>query len=89
MSTGYVCYDDGCHLKRYATNPKRANHTATALKLASMNIVIDKLHYKGHTDSWCKKNCDPYKFEDLNEVTKYCFCLCTVYTLYACIYMIT
>ena len=68
MFTEYVCYDDGCHLKKYATNPKRANHTATAKKIASMNIVIDKLHYKGHTDAWCKKHCDPYKFDGLNKV---------------------
>ena len=63
-----MCYDDGCHLKKYATNPKRANHTATAQKIASMNIVINKLHYKGHTDAWCKKHCDPYKFDDLKKV---------------------
>ena len=33
-----------------------------------MNIVIDKLHYKGHTDAWCKKHCDPCKFGGLKKV---------------------
>ena len=55
-------------MKKYATNPKWADHTATAKRIASMNIVIDKLHYKGHTDAWCKKHYDPYKFDDLNKV---------------------
>ena len=67
MFIGYVCYDDGCHLKKYATNPKWADHTATA-KNSIYNIVIDKLHCKGHTDAWCEKHCDPYKFDDLNMV---------------------
>ena len=33
-----------------------------------MNIKIDKLHYKGHTDAWCKKHCDPYKLDDVKKV---------------------
>ena len=37
-------------------------------KIVPMNIVIDKLHYMGHTDASCKKHCDPYKFVDLNKV---------------------
>ena len=66
-----MCYDDGCHLKKYATNPVRANHTPTANKIASMNIAIDKLHFKGHIDAWCKEHCDPHKFEDLIDVSTF------------------
>ena len=63
-----MCYDDGCHLKKYAMNPVRDNQTETATRIAMTNIVIDRLHFKGHIDAWCKENCDPNKFEDLNKV---------------------
>ena len=36
-----------------------------------MNIAIDKLHFKGHIDAWCKEHCDPHKFEDLNDVSTF------------------
>ena len=65
----YLCYDDGCHLKKYAANPKRATQTPTAQKLATMKIVIDKMHFRGHTDTWCQEHCNPYKFDDLNNVS--------------------
>lgn len=42
--------------------------TPAASKLASLNIVIDKLHFKGHTDSWCHSNCNPYDVKELEEV---------------------
>ena len=74
LIAGYVCYDDGCHSKKYAMNPVRHNHTATATRIASTKIVIDKLHFKGYTDAWCKKNCDPNKCEGLNEVRMYIHC---------------
>lgn len=46
----------------------RSTLTPTAKQMAGMNIVIDKMHFKGHVDSWCTENCDPYKFEALKEV---------------------
>ena len=61
-----ICYDDGCHLKKFAD--KRANLTNTAGKIASCAIAIDKMHFKGHVDEWCKQNCNPYKLEQLNKV---------------------
>jgi hypothetical protein len=64
----YICYDDGCHLKKYACNPVRANKTPTATRIASMNIVIDKFHFRGHIDAWCRRNCDPHQFDELKKV---------------------
>ena len=64
----FICYDDGCHLKKYACNPTRRDQTGTAKKLAEMSIVIDKMHMAGHVDDWCKKNCDPKNFKELNDV---------------------
>ena len=66
-----VCYDDACHLKKYACNPSRKNTTTTSSRLASLNIAVDKLHFRGHVDPWCHQNCDLYKFDELKEVNSY------------------
>lgn len=66
--TGYICYDDGCHLSKYATNPCRRDLTPITQAISQMSIVIDKMHMAGHVDAWCKENCDPRKFRDLDEV---------------------
>ena len=68
LPSEYICYDDGCHLRKYACNPIRKDSTVTAEKISQMNIVVDKMHMAGHVDSWCKEHCDPRKFEELNEV---------------------
>ena len=49
-------------------NTKRANQTVTAARITSINIVIDKMHFRGHTDTWCRENCDPHKFKELDKV---------------------
>lgn len=66
--TGTICYDDSCHLKRYAANPSRCALTATASRLATMNYVIDRMHFKGHVDPWCHAHCDPNKLKELEKV---------------------
>ena len=63
-----ICYDDACHLKKYATHKERKVLTATAGRIASMTIVVDKLHFRGHTNKWCQEFCNPYKFDELNEL---------------------
>ena len=63
-----LCYDDGCHLKKYATNPSRSAMTPVATQLASLQIVVDRMHFKGHTDPWCHEHCDPNKVKDLHKV---------------------
>ena len=68
ITTGFVCYDDGCHLKKYASHSDRRQLTPTAKRLAELNIVVDKLHFQGHTDRWCFEHCNPYKFDELKEV---------------------
>ena len=70
-SIEFICYDDGCHLKRFAQNPIRSNITSTAKKISDTNIVIDKFHFPGHTDKWCQSNCNPNDFEELNGVSDY------------------
>ena len=46
----------------------RKGLTPIAARLSEVNIVIDKLHFKGHVDKWCHEHCNPYKFEELNQV---------------------
>ena len=64
-----ICYDDGCHLLKYARRPERSSASTTATKLSIMNIVIDKMHFKGHVDNWCHKNCNPYSLSQLDNVS--------------------
>ena len=64
----YICYDDGCHLKKFAENPCRSAITPTAQKIACTRIVVDKMHMAGHVDKWCKENCDSRKIPDLDKV---------------------
>ena len=64
----YICYDDGCHLRKYAQNPSRSHLTPTTRFLSEVAIVIDKMHMAGHVDTWCKKTCDPHLFSDLDKV---------------------
>ena len=63
----HICYDDGCHLHRYARNPMRGQ-LSTTIQLAQVEIVIDKMHMAGHIDKWCHDNCDPKLFTDLDNV---------------------
>lgn len=69
LSLEFICYDDGCHLRKFAQQSTRKNVTPTAQKLSKVEIVVDKLHMEGHTDAWCKANCDPYLFKALDKVS--------------------
>ena len=64
----FICYDDGCHLRRYARLTSRKDLTATTKHLAQVEILVDKLHMRGHTDPWCKANCDASAFPELDKV---------------------
>ena len=73
----FICYDDACHLKRFAESKKRVGLTEQTKQLAALNIVVDKMHMRGHTDKWCKHNCDPNNFPQLEKVK-----LCLIGTPY-------
>ena len=60
-----ICYDDACHLKRFACNPVSSSLSGTAVDIASKEIVCDRFHFKNHTDAWCKKHCNPYTCKSL------------------------
>ena len=65
---GFLIYDDGCHLKKYACNKKRKDITMTSKWMSSMNIVVDKFHFRGHVDNCCHENCNPNDFDALRKV---------------------
>lgn len=64
----FICYDDGCHLRKFAQNVRRQPLSPITQKLATTEIVIDRMHFKGHKDSWCRETCDPSKFKELKKV---------------------
>ena len=68
LYTDVLCYDDGCHLHKYARNTAGSHLTDAATKLSTWNIVIDRMHFAGHTDSWCKANCNPNSLKQLGKV---------------------
>ena len=83
---GTICYDDGCHLKKYVE--KRKELTETTKRLASCQIVIDKMHFRGHVDKWCQENCNPYKAQQLNDVSMQ-VCIMYIYIKEAATFCVT
>ena len=69
--TEFICYDDACHLKKYAQNSVRRNITGIAQKMAEMEMIIDRFHFKSHVDRWSKEHCNPYSSNGLkvSEIT--------------------
>ena len=45
------------------------HRVAVAERLATMDMVIDKMHFRNHVDNWCKANCNPYDRKDLDGVS--------------------
>ena len=70
MLIGFI-YDDACHLTKFAKDPSRADLTLQAKQVASVQMVVDKMHMKGHVDKWCKQNCDAKTFPELDKVHKF------------------
>ena len=68
-----IVYDDACHLKKFCTNPVPCNIISVSKKLADLDMVVDKMHFRNHVDRWCKSNCNPYDRQDLDGVNKYLY----------------
>ena len=59
-------HDDACHLKKFVN--KRQTSTIGKF-LASIKMVVDKMHFPNHIDKWCRANVNPYQlpeFDNLN-----------------------
>ena len=59
---------DACHLKKFAVNPNRRDVTSVAKKVANLDMVVDKMHFRNDVDKWCRSNCNPYDRVDLEGV---------------------
>eukprot|EP00732_Lithocolla_globosa_P003390 Lithocolla_globosa_v1_NODE_2703_length_1899_cov_64.991866.p1 type:complete len:184 gc:universal NODE_2703_length_1899_cov_64.991866:987-436(-) len=64
---GYLLYDDGCHLFHFRERRKDRNESLCKL-FNDVIIAIDRLHFKNHVDTWCKKHMNPNKYPDLDGV---------------------
>jgi hypothetical protein len=58
-SVKLVIHDDACHLRKYADGRKGDSEAAKLLAFPSVQYVTDRLHARGHVDSWCLANCAP------------------------------
>lgn len=64
-----LAYDDACHLKKFITNPVRANKSEYSKFLVTLRLVVDKMHFANHVDKWCRRNVNPYTdelFQNIN-----------------------
>ena len=64
-------------------NPKRAELDKVSKILSELKYAIDRFHHKNHLDPWCKNNCDPSKFEILNDVSNRFICELLVYDTFS------
>ena len=46
----------------------RKDLTLRTKQLASVEMAVDKIHMKGHTDPLCRAKCDSGNFKQLNKV---------------------
>ena len=46
LNVGFICYDDGCHLKKYASNPVRKSCTPTTERLSSLTQAKNEDYQK-------------------------------------------
>lgn len=42
--------------------------TPTAERMAKMDYVVDRMHFRGHVDPWCREKCDPDKLAAMERV---------------------
>ena len=62
-------------MRKFCQNTIRKDLTDTTKRLASVRIMVDKMHIAGHVDAWCLENCDSRKIKDLDEVYISCMCI--------------
>ena len=62
-----ICYDDACHLKKFAINPSRSELTEVSKNMSQLECYIDRFHFPNNVDKWCKKERNPFKSDILKE----------------------
>jgi len=65
----YLVYDNACQLKRHEKKLVTPHHQTERLnRVKNIYYVVDRLHIVGHKQEWCKAECHPDLFEELNGV---------------------
>ena len=67
----FVVYDDSCHLMKYVTNFSSNLFNPCSERsqiLRNSTFVVDRFHFKTHTDSVCKEYCDADQYRELTGV---------------------
>ena len=72
-NSGYLWYEDG---HKVARNPTTKGITPAAKHLASIEILVDKMHMAGHVDKWCKENCNEKNLSELDVSVQACTLEC-------------
>ena len=73
-----LVHDDACHLRRFAAKRQGQSDIATRLAYPSIKYIIDKMHAKGHVDTWCKANCHPDVPENAEAIRDVCTPACEI-----------
>lgn len=68
-----IVYDDACHLLKYSKNPVRKDDTNTSKRIATLEMKIDRFHYRNHVDPWCRRVCNPKTSDHLAGVSNYLY----------------
>eukprot|EP00111_Clytia_hemisphaerica_P005748 TCONS_00016667-protein len=84
QSINCIVYDDACHLLKYSKNPVRKDDTNTSKRIATLEMKIDRFHYRNHVDPWCRRVCNPKTSDHLAGVnTETCEQLFSWFSKYA------
>lgn len=55
-----IVHDDACHLHKFCASRAACSERALRLAPPQIRYICDLFHMLGHTDGWCKVNCNPY-----------------------------
>lgn len=61
-----IAYDDACHLLRF-WQLREAKSTFVSWVLKSLELVVDRFHFRNHVGKFCKMWVDPSKCEALSD----------------------
>ena len=61
-----IAYDDACHLLRF-WQLREAKSTFVSWVLNSLELVVDRFHFRNHVGKFCKQWVDPSKCEALSD----------------------
>lgn len=62
-----LCIAHACAC-RFMTNPKRMCASDVCHCFAATQVCVDRVHFKNHTDRWCKQHMDPDSIPEMMGV---------------------